>query len=108
MSSFQEKLLKIEIPKDKFNNFTSSKGKALHDLKSDKNVFIKVLLMVEQLSSGIEKIAYRKKRSNMQLAIPIKKSHIFYIYLFFNNKTSSQNINTKKGKRYPNHNSVNS
>ena len=41
MSSLEEKLMKIEIPKDKFNNLTSKERKPLYDLKNDKNIIIK-------------------------------------------------------------------
>ena len=41
MSSLEEKLMKIEIPKDKYNNLTSKERQALYDLKSDKNILIK-------------------------------------------------------------------
>ena len=41
MSSLEEKLMKIEIPKDKYNNFTSKERQPLYDLKSDKNFLIK-------------------------------------------------------------------
>ena len=41
MSSFEEKLMKIEIPKDKYNNLTSKERQALYDLKNDKNIVIK-------------------------------------------------------------------
>ena len=33
--------MKIEIPKDKYNNLTSKKRQALCDLKDDKNIVIK-------------------------------------------------------------------
>ena len=33
--------MKVEVPKDKFNNLTNSEGKALYDLKNDKNIVIK-------------------------------------------------------------------
>ena len=33
--------MKIEIPKDKYNNFTSKERQALYDLKNDKNIVIK-------------------------------------------------------------------
>ena len=33
--------MKIEIPKDKYNNLTSKEWQALHDLKNDKNIVIK-------------------------------------------------------------------
>ena len=33
--------MKIEIPKDKYNNLTSKERQALYDLKNDKNVVIK-------------------------------------------------------------------
>ena len=38
MSSLEEKLMKIEIPKDKYNNLTSKERQALYDLKNDKNI----------------------------------------------------------------------
>ena len=41
MSSLEEKLTKIEIPKDKYNNLTSKERQALYDLKNDKNIVIK-------------------------------------------------------------------
>ena len=30
--------MKVEVPKDKFSNLTSSERKALYDLKNDKNI----------------------------------------------------------------------
>ena len=33
--------MKIEIPKDKYNNLTSKERQALYDLKNDKSIFIK-------------------------------------------------------------------
>ena len=33
--------MKVEVPKDKFNNLTNSERKALYDLKNDKNIEIK-------------------------------------------------------------------
>ena len=41
MSSLEEKLMKIEIPKDKYNNFTSEERQALYDLKNNKNIVTK-------------------------------------------------------------------
>ena len=41
ISSLEEKLMKIEIPKDKYNNLTSKERQALYDLKNDKNIVIK-------------------------------------------------------------------
>ena len=41
MCSLEEKLMKIEIPKDKFNNLTSKERKALYDLKNYKTIIIK-------------------------------------------------------------------
>ena len=41
MSSLEEKLIKIEIPKDKYNSLTSKERQALYDLKNDKNIVIK-------------------------------------------------------------------
>ena len=32
LSSLEEKLMKVEVPKDKFNNLTKSELKALYDL----------------------------------------------------------------------------
>ena len=33
--------MKVEVPKDKFNNLTNSERKALYDLKNDKSIVIK-------------------------------------------------------------------
>ena len=41
MNSLEEKLMKIEIPKDKYNNLTSKERQALYNLKNDKNIVIK-------------------------------------------------------------------
>ena len=41
LSSLEEKLMKVEVPKDKFNNLTKSERKALSDLKNDKSIMIK-------------------------------------------------------------------
>ena len=41
LSSLEEKLMKVEVPKDKFNNLANSELKALHDLKDDENIEIK-------------------------------------------------------------------
>ena len=41
LSSLEEKLMKVEIPEDKFNNLTNSERKALYDLKNDKSIVIK-------------------------------------------------------------------
>ena len=41
LSSLEEKLMKVEIPKDKFNSLTNSERKALYDLKNDKSIIIK-------------------------------------------------------------------
>ena len=41
MSSLEEKLTKIERPKDKYNSLTSKQQQALYDLKNDKNIVIK-------------------------------------------------------------------
>ena len=41
MSSSDEKLMKIEMPEDKYNNLTSKERQALYGLKNDKNIVIK-------------------------------------------------------------------
>ena len=41
LSSLEEKLMTVEVPKDKFNNLTNSERRALHDLKNDKSIVIK-------------------------------------------------------------------
>ena len=41
LSSLEEKLMKVEVPKDKFNNLTNSEQKALYDLKNDTSIVIK-------------------------------------------------------------------
>ena len=33
--------MKVEVPKDKFNNLTNSEQKAQYDIKSDKSIVIK-------------------------------------------------------------------
>ena len=41
LSSLEEKLIKVDVPKDKLNNLTNSERKALYDLKNDKSIVIK-------------------------------------------------------------------
>ena len=41
MSSLEEKLIKLEIPKDKCNSLTSKERQALYDLKNNKNIVVK-------------------------------------------------------------------
>ena len=41
MSGLKEKLMKTEIPKDKYNYLTIKERQALYDLKNDKNIVIK-------------------------------------------------------------------
>ena len=41
LSSLEEKLMKVEVRKDKFNNLTNIERKALYDLKNDKSIVIK-------------------------------------------------------------------
>ena len=41
LSSLEEKLMKVEVPKGEFNNLTKSERKALYDLKNDKSIMIK-------------------------------------------------------------------
>ena len=35
LNTLEEKLMKVEVPKDKFHNLTKSERKALYDLKND-------------------------------------------------------------------------
>ena len=41
LSGLEEKLMKVEFSKEKFNNLTNSKRKALYDLEKDKSMVIK-------------------------------------------------------------------
>ena len=41
LSSLEEKLMKVEVLKDKFKNLTNNEPKALYDLKNDKSSVIK-------------------------------------------------------------------
>ena len=41
MSSLEGKLMKTEIPKDKYHSLISKKQQALYDLKNDKNIVLK-------------------------------------------------------------------
>ena len=49
VSSLEEKLMKIEVPKHKFNNLRNSERKALYDLKGDKSIVIKNADKVQRL-----------------------------------------------------------
>ena len=41
LSCLEERLLKIEVPKDKFNSVTKGQRDALYNLKNDKTIVIK-------------------------------------------------------------------
>ena len=41
MSSLEEELMKLEIPKGKYNNLTCKERQALHNLKNNNNIVIK-------------------------------------------------------------------
>ena len=41
MSSLEEKLMKTDIPKNKYNNLTSKERQALYDLNNNKNIVFK-------------------------------------------------------------------
>ena len=41
LGSLEEKLMKIEIPNDKYNNLNSKERQALYDLKNERNNVIK-------------------------------------------------------------------
>ena len=41
LSSLKEKLMKVEVPKDKFNNLTNRERKALYDIRNDENIEVK-------------------------------------------------------------------
>ena len=41
MSSLDGKLVKIDIPKDKYNNLPSKERQVLYNLKNDKSIIIK-------------------------------------------------------------------
>ena len=41
LSSLEEKLLKIEVPQDKFNNLTERERDTLYNLKDNKTIVIK-------------------------------------------------------------------
>ena len=42
LSSLEEKLMKVEVRKDKFSNLTNSERKALYGLKNNKSIVIKI------------------------------------------------------------------
>ena len=57
-------LLKIEIPKDKYNNLTSKEQEALDNLNNDKNIVIGSALVVwdrEDYIKGVEKQLWDSK-----------------------------------------------
>ena len=41
MSSLEEKLMKIEMPQNRYNNLTSKERQALYELKNNKSIVIK-------------------------------------------------------------------
>ena len=52
LSSLEEKLLKIEVPKDKFNNVYQGVRDALQNLKNDKTIVM--MIRAQQLLYGRE------------------------------------------------------
>ena len=55
LSSLEGKIIKVEVPKDKYNNLTNSKRKAFYDLKNDKSIVIKSADKGSAVVGGTEK-----------------------------------------------------
>ena len=71
----QEKLMKIEIPTDKYNNLTSKERQALYDLKNDKNIFIKgadkgAILVVWEREDYIKEVEKQLGDSDVYEEVP--------------------------------------
>ena len=60
LSSLEEKLMKVEVSKDKFNNLTKSEQKALYDLKYDKSIVIKSA----DKGSAVQRRLYKRGRKD--------------------------------------------
>ena len=56
LSFLEEKLLDIDIPKDKFNNLSKEKRDALYSLKNDNTIVIKCVDKLSGLLFGTGKI----------------------------------------------------
>ena len=56
LSSLEEKLLDIDIPKDKFNNLSKEERDALYSLKNDNTIVIKGADKVLGLLFGTRKV----------------------------------------------------
>ena len=69
LSRLEEKLLKIEVPKDKFNNLTKGELDALYNLKNDKTIVIRA----QQLLYGSERIILKKQKINLEIPIYMKR-----------------------------------
>ena len=73
MSSLEEKLMKIEISKDKYNNLTSEERQTLYDLKNDKNIVIKAADKGSALVVW-DREDYIKEAEKVGIVMSIKKS----------------------------------
>ena len=63
LSSLEEKLLSIEIPKDKYNNLTREELRAV-DLQNDKSIVIKGTDKRSAVVVGDRYIAFKRLKNN--------------------------------------------
>lgn len=80
-SSLGKKLLKIKVPKSKFNNLTKGERDALYNFKNDKTIVIKMLIRVQQLMYGTDRTILRKQKINLETLIYMKRSQRTLNYL---------------------------
>lgn len=73
--------MKIEVPKEKFDNLTSRERKALYDLNNNKFSLLKVLRKSLQYSARIERTESRKWRKNFELVMYTKKFQMILTHL---------------------------
>ena len=66
LNSFEEKL-EIEIPQNKYSNFSSGEHSTLYNLKNDKSIVMKVLIRVPELLSEIGMILLKRLRNNLEI-----------------------------------------
>ena len=74
MSSLEEKLMKIEIPKDKYKNLTIKERQVLYDLKNNKSIVIKSADKVSTVVVQDREDYIKEAEIQLGIVMPMKKS----------------------------------
>ena len=76
LSCLEERLLDMEIPYKRYNSHATDERDTLYNLNDDLSIFIKVLLLLLLLLSGIEAITWRKHINKLMIGKKFQMAQI--------------------------------